>query len=40
MSYGKMPEKIETIENIIFKNDWWFEEEYDKYYYEIEKELC
>ena len=37
---GKMPKKLETIENRIFKNDWWFEEEYDKYYYEIEKELC
>lgn len=37
---GKMPKKIETIENIIYKNDWWFEEEYDQYYCEIEKELC
>jgi hypothetical protein len=37
---GKMPKKLETIENRIFKNDWWFEEEYDKYYYKIEKELC
>lgn len=37
---GKMPTKVETIENIILKNDWWFEEEDDKYYYEIEKELC
>ena len=37
---GKMPKKLETIENRIFKNDWWFEEEYDQYYYEIEKELC
>lgn len=37
---GKMPKKIETIENRIFKNDWWFEEEYEQYYYKIEKELC
>lgn len=37
---GKMPQKAETIENILLKNDWWFEEEYDKYYYEIEEELC
>lgn len=37
---GKIPKKTEMIENIIDKNDWWFEEEYDQYYYEIEKELC
>ena len=37
---GNMPKKLSTIENLIDKNDWWFEEEYDKYYYEIEKELC
>ena len=37
---GKMPKKLKTIENRILKNDWWFEEEYDKYYYDIEKELC
>ncbi len=37
---GKMPKKVETIENIILKNDWWFEEEFENYYYEIEKELC
>lgn len=37
---GEMPKNIETIENIIDKNDWWFEEEYDQYYYDIEKELC
>ena len=37
---GEMPQKLVTIENIIDKNDWWFEEEYDQYYYEIEKELC
>lgn len=37
---GKMPQKVETIEDIILKNDWWFEEEYDKYYSEIEQELC
>lgn len=37
---GKMPKKLTKIENIIDKNDWWFEEEYDQYYYEIEKELC
>ena len=37
---GKMPKKLSTIENIIDKNDWWFEEEFDQYYYEIEKELC
>ena len=37
---GKMPKKLETIEDKIYKNDWWFEEEYDEFYYEIEKELC
>lgn len=37
---GKMPKKLETIESKIYKNDWWFEEEYDQYYYKIEKELC
>ena len=37
---GKIPKKLTKIENIIDKNDWWFEEEYDQYYYEIEKELC
>ena len=37
---GEMPQKLVTIENIIDKNDWWFEEEYDQYYYEIEKDLC
>jgi len=37
---GKIPKKTEMIENIIDKNDWRFEEEYDQYYYEIEKELC
>ena len=37
---GDIPQKLTTIENIIDKNDWWFEEEYDQYYYEIEKELC
>ena len=37
---GEMPQKLATIENIIDKNDWWFEEEFDQYYYEIEKELC
>ncbi len=37
---GEMPEKLSAIENIIDKNDWWFEEEFDQYYYEIEKELC
>ncbi len=37
---NEMPKKLEKIENIIDKNDWWFEEEYDQYYYEIEKELC
>ena len=37
---GEMPQKLVTIENIIDKNEWWFEEEYDQYYYEIEKELC
>ena len=37
---GEMPKNIEAIENIIDKNDWWFEEEYDQYYYDIEKELC
>ncbi|MBP3677192.1 MAG: hypothetical protein J6I97_02485 [Agathobacter sp.] len=37
---GDMPKEIETIEDIVIKNDWWFEEEYDQYYYEIEKELC
>ena len=37
---GEMPQKLVTIENIIDKNDWWFEEEYDQYYYKIEKELC
>lgn len=37
---GKMPQKAEIIENILLKNDWWFEEEYDKYYYVIEEELC
>ena len=37
---GEMPQKLITIENIIDKNDWWFEEEYDQYYYKIEKELC
>lgn len=36
---GKMPENIETIENTILKNDWWFEEEYDEYYCKIEQEL-
>ena len=37
---GKMPKKLKTIEDKIYKNDWWFEEEYDEFYYEIEKELC
>ncbi len=37
---GEMPEKLSAIENIIDKNDWWFEEEFDQYYYKIEKELC
>ena len=37
---GDIPQKLTTIENIIDKNDWWFEEEYDQYYYQIEKELC
>lgn len=37
---GEMPQKLATIENIIDKNDWWFEDEFDQYYYEIEKELC
>lgn len=37
---GEMPQKLVTIENLIDKNDWWFEEEFDKYYYKIEKELC
>ena len=37
---GKMPKKLETIESKIYKNDWWFEEEYDEFYSEIEKELC
>lgn len=35
---GEMPNKIEAIENKIFDNDWWFEEEYDEYYYKIELE--
>lgn len=35
---GKMPNKLEIIENKIFDNDWWFEEEYDEYYYRIELE--
>lgn len=37
---NEMPKKLEEIEKIIYKNDWWFEEEYDEYYYDIEKELC
>lgn len=37
---GEMPKKLSAIENIIDKNDWWFEEEFDQYYYKIEKELC
>lgn len=37
---GQIPKKIEEIESLILKNDWRFEEEYDKYYYRIEKELC
>ncbi len=37
---NKMPKKLDEIEDLIYENDWWFEEEYDQYYYEIEKELC
>lgn len=37
---GEMPKNIETIEDLIDENGWWFEEEYDQYYYDIEKELC
>ena len=37
---GKMPKDIQKIEDIIMKNDWWFEEEDEKYYDDIEDELC
>lgn len=37
---GEMPKDIQTIEDIILKNDWWFEEEDEEYYDEIEDELC
>lgn len=37
---GEMPKNPDKIEDVILKNDWWFEEEYDQYYYEIEKEFC
>lgn len=37
---GKMPEKLEKINEIIFENDWWFEEEFDQYYSHIEDELA
>lgn len=35
---GKMPKTLDEIENRIYKNDWWFEQEYDEYYYRIELE--
>ncbi len=37
---NKMPKKLDGIQDLIYENYWWFEDEYDKYYYKIEKELC
>ena len=37
---GKMPKDIQTIEEIIMENDWWFEDEDEEYYEAIEDELC
>lgn len=37
---GKMPKDIQTIEDIIMENDWWFEAEDEEYYEAIEEELC
>lgn len=36
---GNIPTDINTIEDILMGNDWWFEEEDEQYYENIEKEL-